>query len=343
MIVQNFCGLLRQNGFTYLNGECKEITYWYRIQADTVYCFHVCDFGRGVFITENDLLESLQNMSSFFMAKGYYDIQKLTVAFTFDMTSVKQLMSYDSSHWIINLKDLQLIIYESQPADFCGSRQAVESFLEDMRVNWDANRLKPRVKLFSPVNTIIVLINVVVFIITELLGDTLDAYYMYECGAIYAPAIKEYGEVYRLVSGMFLHFGMSHLAGNMTVLLLLGDNLERALGKLKYVILYITGGICAGVCSVAYNLIIESNAVCAGASGAIFGVIGALLYIVWANKGRLEDISGTRLTISVAYMLYTGFTSQGIDNAAHIGGLIAGFLLGMIMYRRKNREKETTA
>lgn len=338
MIVSRFCSLLHQGGFTYLKGECAEITYWYRTYEDSVFYFHVCDFTNGVFISESDLMESLQRVRNEFYAKGYSNIEKLSVVFAYDITAAKHLFAYDMAHWFVELETKQLIIYETQPDDFMGCKQNVERFLENEKTLKTTVK-KAGIRSFSVINTIIVILNVLIFIITEVRGDTLDAYYMYECGGLFAPAIKEEQEFYRLFTSMFLHFGMSHLSGNMIVLLLLGDNLERALGKIKYVLLYILSGLCAGGCSLMYNLANDSNAVCAGASGAIFGVIGALVYVVLANKGKLEDLTGSRLLILVAYTLYTGFTSSGIDNAAHIGGLIVGFLLGIVLYR-KNRKKE---
>lgn len=339
MIVSRFCSLLHQGGFTCLRGECAEITYWYRIYDDSVFYFHVCDFTNGVFISENDLMNSLQRVRNEFYARGYRNIEKLSVVFAYDITAAKHVFAYDMAHWFVELADKRLLIYEAQPDDFMGWRQKLELFLENEKVLKNTKK-KESIRNLSAVNTVIVLLNVIVFLVTEIRGDTLDAYYMYECGAMFGPAIKDEHEFYRLFTSMFLHFGLSHLSGNMIVLLLLGDNLERALGKIRYVLIYILSGLCAGGCSYIYNIAKGSNAVCAGASGAIFGVIGALLYIVLANKGKLEDLTGTRLLILVGYTLYTGFTSSGIDNAAHIGGLLAGFLMGVVLYRKK---KEITA
>ena len=81
-----------------------------------------------------------------------------------------------------------------------------------------------------------------------------------------------------------------------------------------------------------------SYAVAAGASGAIFGVIGALFYVVVKNRGKLEDMTAFRLGILIVYILYTGITTSGIDNAAHIGGLIIGVLLAILFYQRKGSE-----
>lgn len=342
MLVSDFCRMLAKGGFEYIKGECAEITYWFRIYGNSVYCFQVCDFSNGVSISENDLLTSQQRIRNGFYVKGYGNIESMAVVFAYDIVAAKYLFAYDMAHWFVDLNERKLIIYETQPEDFIGWRRNIELFLEQQ----EAVKTVPGkffLRNLLTVNAVIVIVNIIVFLITEFKGNTLDAYYMYKCGAIFGPAIKENHEFYRIFTAMFLHFGSGHLSSNMIVLFLLGDNLERALGKIKYVILYILSGLLAGSCSVIYNIWQDNNTVCAGASGAIFGVIGALLYVVLANNGRLEDLTGLRLIILIAYVLYTGFTSPGIDNAAHIGGLIAGFLLGIILYRKNGIKKEMSA
>ncbi|NLZ81065.1 MAG: rhomboid family intramembrane serine protease [Clostridiales bacterium] len=217
-------------------------------------------------------------------------------------------------------------------------RQSLEGLLEGYHLY-----KSPKSKHFSSVNTILVIINVLVFIFLEIGGDTEDAYYMLTRGAMFVPLMVENGEYYRLFTSMFLHFGINHLTGNMISLLFLGDNLERALGKIKYLVLYLVSGLGASACSFAYNYIKGENVVAAGASGAVFGVIGALFYTLIRNKGKLEDLTSMRLGILIVYILYSGFVSSGIDNAAHIGGLLIGFLLAIPLYpkrKMKQRRKE---
>lgn len=159
-----------------------------------------------------------------------------------------------------------------------------------------------------------------------------------EIGALYWPAVHYLHQYYRIITYMFLHGGIEHLGNNMLVLFVIGDNLERAAGKWKYLIIYFASGIIAGISSMSYNIVAQSNAISIGASGAIFGVVGAMIYIVVVNKGRLENISTRQMVIFVIFSLYGGFTSQGVDNAAHVGGLIGGFLLAAILYRKPKKK-----
>lgn len=188
------------------------------------------------------------------------------------------------------------------------------------------------------VNGTIIVINVLTFLYLELAGSTLDSGFMVQKGAMYAPFILADKQYYRLLTSVFMHFGTSHLLNNMLVLFVLGDNLERALGKVKYLIFYLLAGIGANIISLAIDLETGNiGVVSAGASGAIFGVVGGLIYAVIVNRGRLEDLSTRQLIILVCFSLYHGFTSAGIDNAAHVGGLLIGILLGVILYRKPKR------
>lgn len=200
----------------------------------------------------------------------------------------------------------------------------------------DANRKK------AYVNGTIIALNVMYFLYLEIAGSSENNVFMIEKGAMFAPLVLEYGEYYRLLTSVFMHFGISHLLNNMLVLFVLGDNLERALGKVKYLMFYLLCGIGANVFSLMFNLGERGYlVVSAGASGAIFGVVGGLIYAVIVNRGRLEDLSTAQLMILVLFTLYHGFTSAGIDNAAHIGGLLIGILLGAIFYRKpKRRERQ---
>lgn len=193
----------------------------------------------------------------------------------------------------------------------------------------------------QPVNLIIVAVNVIVFAALCFMGDTENVYFMLDHGAAFGPMILENGEYYRLVTSMFLHFGIEHLFYNMLILVFLGDSLEKEVGKLRYLIIYMGGGIAGNVLSVLVEMRTEEYAVSAGASGAIFAVIGALIWIVLRNKGRLEDYSGKRLLFMAALSVAQGLTATGVDNWAHIGGLAGGFLLSALLYRRGRRRQKS--
>lgn len=192
-----------------------------------------------------------------------------------------------------------------------------------------------RTKPYDICNKIVVIFNILIFFVLEWMGTPQSATFMYEHGAMYPDAVMVDGEWYRLFTCMFMHFGIEHLGNNMLILFFLGDNLERAVGHVKYLLIYILSGLGGSVLSMLFMIQSQEYAVSGGASGAIFGVVGALIYIVIRNKGRLEDLTTRQLVFMAILSLYHGFTATGVDNFAHIGGLVCGFLLAVLLYWKK--------
>ena len=187
-------------------------------------------------------------------------------------------------------------------------------------------------------------INVVYFLYLDWVGSPEDPVFMLEHGAMFVPYVLA-GEYFRLLLSIFMHFGISHLVNNMLVLFVLGNYLERAMGRVKYLLFYLACGIGANLVSVAYDLCLTSMgrmpdaAVSAGASGAIFGVSGGLLYVVMANRGRLEDLQVKQVGLMIILSLYLGFRSVETDNLAHVAGAVIGFILAALLYRRPQKKQ----
>ena len=184
----------------------------------------------------------------------------------------------------------------------------------------------------EPVTAGLILLNILVFLIVEFTGSSQNTMHMLDCGAAFTPMIIQGGEYYRLFTCMFLHFGIEHLVNNMLVLFVLGSRLERVIGKIRFLLIYLLGGIAGNVVSLLLELKTQEFSVSAGASGAVFAVMGAMIYIVIRNKGWLGDLSMRQILVMAAFSLYFGFTSSGVDNAAHIGGLLAGFVLAVLFW-----------
>ena len=184
----------------------------------------------------------------------------------------------------------------------------------------------------------LIVINVLVFFILSLFVDTESGYFMLRYGAMYEPLVTDGHEYYRLITSLFLHFGIQHLLNNMVMLGALGYQLENEVGRVKFLLIYFISGIGGNLCSLYWNVSHGEQVISAGASGAIFGLMGSLLYIVAVNRGRLGRLSGRGMLIMVALSLYFGLTSSGVDNSAHIGGLICGILITVLFYRRKKTD-----
>ena len=190
-------------------------------------------------------------------------------------------------------------------------------------------------------NLLMVGLNIVIFILMEMIGDTSDITFMLKCGAAYTPCILD-GQWYRLFTSVFLHFGVSHLLNNMVLLLFLGDMLEEAAGKWRYLLIYLGGGLAGNIVSLLMDCRTGEMAVSAGASGAVFAVIGGIFVVLIKQKGKVENLTLSRLVFVIFLSIYHGFQSTGIDNAAHVGGLLGGIFLTFLVYRRNSQKGSIT-
>lgn len=184
-------------------------------------------------------------------------------------------------------------------------------------------------KIFSfkkPIVTYsLIFICILVFILMYVLGNgSTDNYTLLVFGTNVDTLTKN-GDYYRLFTSMFLHIGILHLLCNMYSLYIIGKEVENVFGKVKYLIIYLLSGIAGSILSLAFN----HNTICAGASGAIFGLLGALLYFGYYYRTYLGATLTRSIIPVIVLNLIIGFTSSGIDNAAHIGGLVGGILIAM--------------
>ncbi len=182
---------------------------------------------------------------------------------------------------------------------------------------------------------ILAAVNIVVFLYMFVTKSAGDAEFMATHGAVYIPYMLENGIWYPVFTAIFLHFDIEHLANNMVMLVAVGRYIEKDMGTIKLVILYIISGMLGNILSIAGDFYSQEFVVSAGASGAVFGLVGGLLAMAIKNRGNIEGLGIRQILLMIALSLVSGFTSAGVDNVAHVGGLISGFVLGLVLYRAK--------
>lgn len=164
--------------------------------------------------------------------------------------------------------------------------------------------------------------NVISYIYCTYVGET-----VYNIGCMDAERVISDHEYYRFLTSIFMHGGVEHLVSNMIFLAALGEMLERSVGHVRFIFLYLISGFGGSIFSIASAILSGSRYTSVGASGAIFGLIGALLVLVVISRGHYQGISIKRMVLATACMIYEGAVSEGVDNAAHLGGLIFGLLI----------------
>jgi rhomboid protease GluP len=184
------------------------------------------------------------------------------------------------------------------------------------------------IPLSKPLLTYVLLAAIgVMFLITTIDGGSTNSRVLIKYGANYGPGIMG-GETWRLFTSMFLHVGLAHLFFNAYALLIFGLEMERLYGPDRYIVSYILAGLFGSLASFASRGPIVLSA---GASGAIFGIIGMNLAYFYIHRQAFGELGRARLSNTlfiIGINLVFGFTVPGIDNMAHMGGLVAGFALG---------------
>ena len=184
----------------------------------------------------------------------------------------------------------------------------------------DASRIEKVFKQKIPVITyILIAINIVAYVF-GIFFTNYDAYI--SVFGIHGDSIRA-GQIYRLLTGIFIHSGITHIAFNCYALYVIGSQLESFFGKWKYTIIYLFSGLIGGLFSMTFG----GNYISVGASGAIFGLMGSLLYFGYHYRVYLGNVVKSQILPLVLTNLLIGFIVPGIDKYAHIGGLIGGALI----------------
>ncbi len=172
----------------------------------------------------------------------------------------------------------------------------------------------------------ILIINLLFFLAMTFLGNgSEDVLTLVKFGAVQRNLVLDYHEYYRLFTAMFIHIGIVHLLCNSYAIYVIGSQVETFYGKMKFLIIYLLSGLCGSALSICF-----SDAVSAGASGAIFGLLSAILYFGYHYRLYLGNVLRSQIVPVIILNLSLGFLLPGIDNAAHIGGLVSGLFLSMI-------------
>lgn len=180
----------------------------------------------------------------------------------------------------------------------------------------------------TPIITyLLILINVIVFAITYIYGSGIEPNVLVKFGGLISTSNYSFN-LSRIFTSMFLHVSIVHLILNMYSLYVLGSQLESFYGKFKFLIIYLVSGIAGNLLTLP---LLQSNVVSVGASGAIFGLMGSLLYFGYHYRVYLGTVIKSQIIPLIVLNLLIGFLVTSINNFAHIGGLVGGILISMVV------------
>lgn len=338
---------LGQNGYLKMLTNLSEFTVFFKKENGFISMIELVNMDANPYVTEDTVYSVTQKVQWRFVDQGHEEVHYLILVITREPERALMLGERERFFWILDSVHNRLCIPEDKAEDFYGMKAEIETWLaadydeaeQDEISSYGADGRRIRSFREQPlVNQGIFLINILAFTFCTLLGDVL-----YNYGRLSLKEVLD-GQWYRIFTSMFLHGGMSHLVGNMIMLFFLGNIVEKELGHIKYFVLYFMSGVAGAAASLwmqsvrilSGEMILGSI----GASGAIFGMLGGLLWILIRNKGKLAEMTFPRVLFLVCYSLYGGLTGTNVDNAAHFGGLVTGFLVTALLYRKNRNLKK---
>lgn len=368
-MIENLERFLSYQSYDKLTTNIEDVTVFYQVEEPLVKVIVVNKLVGGIELTKEQYQYILTQIEEGFRKRGYTEVAILSLLCTKNIDRVRSYCEVEKYvHWIVDLENNRLVIYENQPSQFYQVREQLESILigklhtihseysrEDNPVRTEAtfghkvksghfiHRFRDYVR-YRPFFTILLIaINGLVFLLLEATGSSLDGKHLLNWGGSAYDKIVYEHEYFRLFTAMFLHAGTEHLINNMFILFIIGERLERILGGVRYLTVYLSSGLIASIGSVIYYHLQNENPVGVGASGAILGILGGVVYLVIRYRGRGLGITPERIILFTVLTLYSGFRSaETVDNTAHVVGFIAGFVITMLIdslqqRKRKNR------
>lgn len=335
---------LHHKGYKKLSAATSAFTIYFAMQNGYVTAVMLVDLQQQPDVQKDQYDSFRQKTTWRFVDGGSIEVHMLSVILTDELDRARALNADDRFSWVILCAENRLVIEEEKAEDFYGMKKIFETCLTQEPVP-DTGQMEPLeydakgqpfykdIRQRPLVNHALFVLNALVFTMCMLSGNLL-----YDMGVLSYQKVLD-GEWYRVFTSMFLHADMSHIVGNMLILYYLGDIVERAMGHVRYLLVYLLSGILSGFASMYFSYLTQDYLSSLGASGAIFGMVGALLWITLRNHGHIEIMTVRKVLFLIGYSLYMGFTGTNVDNAAHVGGLISGFLLAVLFYHKKEVER----
>lgn len=253
-----------------------------------------------------------------------------------------------SVSWIVELPTKKILVNKGDADEVLNMRQLVNKVFNIMDPSFDSEeenlrKYKDKIRRKIPLkeksnNTAltygIIVVNLIIWFVLELNGGSEDVNTLLLFGANEPFLVLKREQYWRLVTSMFLHIGFSHLLYNNFALYLFGTRIERYYGKVKFILIYFTSGIIGSIASIFF-----SNTVSAGASGAIYGLSGALLFLAYKTRKEIDGFNTYTILVMILIGIGLGWVMPSIDNAAHLAGFLSGLFAGkLLLFPWKNRQ-----
>ena len=339
--------LLMEDRFQIIPTDIDTVYMYGRIKNNQLYLINIIDMQKNLVISLEQYEAYKKITEEQFIRQGFERIFLLNIFVIsngkmVDKDFLETVPNYNSNlvdfHWVLDLDNKLLMIPKEQPKKYANVENMIKSIIEDNQY-----KTKKNIQYKTDKTTMtygLIIINVIIWVCININQTANNV--LINFGALQPISVLEKNQYYRMITAMFLHIDFTHLFYNMFSLYIFGTRLEKITGRYRFIGIYLFSGLGGNLLSYIVSLLRCNVIISIGASGAIYGLQGAALYITMITKDSFEGISEGLLGVMIVSGLIFGFTANNIDNMAHLGGLITGYIIvkySKIIYKTVSQSK----
>lgn len=302
----------------------------------TAYAVVVADWNSNKRINRLTIKRINQMVTGYLKSAGIEEVKKISLVICDDIEMAKEFASVGMDMWFLDIRAKDIVLFEDMPEDFDDFGKELKEFVENggFDKHIDFKKDIPYVTIsLCVINTLIFLFMIIKTGSFNAVGVNNEFLYMASKWAVNGKYVFKNAEFYRLFTAMFVHYSLTHLTGNMFSLILLGNKAEKTIGRLNFIMIYLTTGIIANALSGYYNYSLNNYTFSAGASGAIYGILGTVMVVLMYKRQRKGTISN--FFLAALLLIMAGSSTGNVDNIAHMVGFVTGIIGGIVFGKKE--------
>lgn len=334
----NLCRLFENYEYQRIPTDSEKVKMYATFSNNSLYLINIISLDNSYTFNKDKFREYKNITGKQFSQINANKIILLNLLLTDDVEDIYKDVDYTPDfddeiidiNWIINANKEELIIPSKQVSRVIGLEKDIRKLLKSD--NQSYIREKILVNNNKPFITYsLIIINIIIWILMELAGGTTNTEVLVKYGAIDSFSFFIKHEYYRLITSMFIHIGIFHLLYNIFAIYIFGSRLEKHMKTWSFILLYVLSGFSGGMLSIVVDYINNRVIISAGASGAIYGIIGAILIYSIIYRKEIGGLTSSTLFIMFIIGIAFGSMNPQISNLAHLGGFIGGAIVAYII------------
>lgn len=328
---QQFSQYFKNRNFEQIPTDSRAVTMFGTFEANYLYLFNIIELDDSYDLDFERYLEYKQLTMAQFANNEADKTILLNIIISGKTDEIYEAFNYTPDLtepfidviWLVDKVREEMVIPKKQLKNVLGIEKDLKALLKKEKTTYYALEEK----VLPPYVTYgLIGLNILLWLYTEWVGSSLDTTTLVEMGAMKYDLIAEQGQYYRIITAMFLHIGVVHLFHNMISLYIFGSRLEKFLSKTEMLTVYLLSGATGSLASLLLAGMSGNYPVAAGASGAVYGLMGGLLFVSRTRRRPIEGMSTYILWLFFVLGIVYSVTTPNVDIMAHVGGFLGGII-----------------